>query len=195
MYRSIASRAKDSVIVCRTAQNTTNTGADYAIGIGASPANIWINGLSSIGYAGATDISSLYDICRVIKMEVSLMWDFNTSDVSSTGTAGMPIVYTAFDPTDNAQPTLSTIQQYASTRVSCVGDAKTGNRIVRTIYPRCQQLQSGMTIIQEKNPWVETISDIPYNGLKIYIDYIGTPNTNRIFMYTIKVWLECKVTK
>lgn len=195
MYRSIASRARDSVIICRTAQNNYVTSADAALGIGCSLQNVWINGVSTIGYAGASDIYNLYDVARVVKFTVDIMFDYNSADVSNTGTPGLPIVYTAFDPTDNSAPTLNSISQYSTCRIAMVGDAKNGNRVTRTVYPKLQQTQGAVALLTNANQWVETASDIPSNGLKVLIDHIGTPNVNRYYMIVVKVWIECKIAK
>lgn len=195
MYKSVGSRVTDSVIVCRTVQANYNTSADTALGLGWSPTYMWINGVSSIAIDGAADITGLYDVCRVRKVEVNLMVDYNSENASYNGTVGLPIVYTAYDPTDNASPTASSIRQYATLNINMMGDARVGNRVVRTIYPRLQQSQGGYSIINAQNQWVETGSDIPYNGIKIYMDQIGISNPNRYYMIVCKIYYECKISK
>lgn len=195
MYRSLASRGNDSVIVCRTVQANYNTSADAALGIGWSATYMWINGVSTTSIDGATDITNLYDVCRVRKVEVNICLDYNVHEASSTTSVGLPIVYTAYDPTDNATPTQQSIKQYATCKMSMMGDARVGNRVVRTFYPRLQQSQGSFSIVNPMNQWVETGSDIPYNGCKIYMDQIGISNPNRYYMIVCKIYYECKISK
>lgn len=195
IYKSLASKANDSVIVCRTVQRNVTTSADIGWGFGWSPTYLWVNGASDTAIPGAADITSLYDVCRVKKVECNIMFDFNGYEVSATGTVGLPIVYTAFDPTTNANPTQSSIQQMATTKINMIGDARDGNRVVRNIYPRLQQSQSGAVMIYQSNQWVETGSDIPYNGLALYVDMINISNPNRNAMFVFKIYYECKITK
>lgn len=195
MYKSIVARARDSVIVCRTVQRNITTSADLGIGFGWSPTYLWFNGVPDTAIPGASDLTNLYDVCRVRKVECNIMFDFNGYEVSATGTVGLPVVYTAYDPTTNASPTQSSIQQMATTRINMIGDARDGNRVVRTIYPRAQQTQGGATLLYSTNQWVETGSDIPYNGLALYVDMINISNPNRNAMFVFKIYYECKVTK
>lgn len=156
---------------------------------------MWINGVSTTAIDGASDITNLYDVCRVRKVEVNIMLDYNVHEASSTTSVGLPIVYTAFDPTDNATPTQQSIKQYATCRIDMMGDARNGNRVIRTFYPRLQQSQGSYSIINPMNQWVETGSDIPYNGAKIYMDQIGISNPNRYYMIVCKIYYECKISK
>lgn len=195
MYKSLSSRGNDVAIVCRTVQANYNTSADAALGLGWSATNMWINGVSTTSIDGATDITNLYDVCRVRKVEVNVMIDYNVHEAAATTSVGLPIVYTAFDPTDNAAPTSSSIRQYATCKIHMMGDARVGNRVVRTYYPRLQQSQGSYSIVNPMNQWVETGSDIPYNGCKIYMDQIGISNPNRYYMIVCKIYYECKISK
>lgn len=195
LYKSVSSRINDAVIVCRTVQSNHNTTADVTIGLGWSATNMWVNGISSYAIDGASDITNLYDIVRIKKVEVNILLDYNVHEVTATSSAGLPIVYTAFDPTDNAPPTAASIKQYATCKMEMMGDARVGNRVTRTFYPRLQNTQSSYAIINPLNNWVESGSDIPYNGCKIYMDQIGVSNPNRYYMIVCKIYYECKISK
>lgn len=197
MYKSISARTLDSVIVCRTVQRSINTTADVAWGFGFSPTYLWINGVQDVAVPGASDLTNIYDICRVAKVQCNIMFDFNVLDATA-GAGSLPVVYTAYDPTDNNTPTLSSIQQMATNRIHMVGDARNGNRITRTIYPKVRTTQSTGTssiMLTNQNQWQETGGDNPYNSLMLYVDFISSPQSARAMVCVFKIYYECKLAK
>lgn len=159
---------------------------DSGIGYGFAPLRLWINGATS-ATVYATDISFVWDLCRIVKVEVTILPGANSNDFD-TGTQNIPVAYHAFDPNSGAAPTLASIKQNSTCKIDRLDKV-----IRRTIYPN---LFNANAIVNSgwmrKDQFVSSSSDTPSYGFQLFVDNLGTANPNTIIRVYFKVFLEVK---
>lgn len=158
--------------VTRCVNFDTDLSVDGAFAFGFSPTYLWRNGVGSTSIDGAGDITSLYDECRIIKVKMIMLpgatgLDYALNSVTS-GQRNVPWVYTAPDHTDSATPSLTSIMQMDNLQVTSFDKP-----IVRVFKP-VLSTTSTSGILMPKGSWVASGSDVPYFGMKVYIDLATT---------------------
>jgi len=163
--------------------------ADLGRGFGFSPTHLWVNGASVVLIDGSSDISSLFDICRVMKVEVTIIPGTNTNDAASGASYVLPTLYEAFDPNDSTNPALNEIRQIASCRVH-----RADVLIRRTIYPLLAETNSLVSLgVSSQDRFVSTTNDIPAYGYKLFIDIGATAvATCRV---SFKIFYDCRQSR
>lgn len=182
----------NSIIIPRTVVYDTDLTVDVSKGFGFSATNLWVNGVSTTALGGASDITALFDLVRVAKVEITVQFGNNTFDYGintvGTGTRNMPYVYDAFDPSDSTNPALTDIRQMATCQMSMPDKA-----LCRTIYPVLQEPSAIVDIgAARKNKFMQSGTDIPWNGWKVYMDLYNTALTYDVLRFAFKIYFECK---
>jgi len=197
-YKPMARRGfpkYNSVTIARTVNYDVDFTADVAHGFGFSSTNLWVNGTSSTAIPGASELTALFDLIRIAKVEVTLLPGCDSLNYAnnslSSGTRNIPYVYTAYDPNDSGNPSLSDIQQ----NNTCKTDSF--NKVIkRTIYPQMTVGSQLLTDIGQnrRNIFVKSGVDSPWFGYKVYMDLQSVALTYDIARISFKIFYECRNT-
>jgi hypothetical protein len=166
--------------------------ADPSYGFGFSPTNLWVNGASSTAVAGVSEISALFELVRVAKVEIiylpgckSLPWSDNTV---TTGTRNIPWVYEGFDPHVSTTPTVAGLLEQGNVVIRSADDM-----FRKTIYPVLLD-DAGVvpTAVVNKHTFICTGVDTPANGWNFIADLDSVALTYDIGVIFFKIFYECK---
>lgn len=177
--------------ITRAVRYSVAFSADVALGFGVSPTYLWINNTSTVALDGAADMTSMFDLCRVKKIEMIILPAANVHelslDVVGTQFKNIPYVYIANDKSDSSNPTQASIMQMDGLRITSLD-----HPIRHTIYsPKCM---SASSVQSTAATWVATGSDVPFNGVKLVMD-ITTPSNYTEANINFIVTFECKDCK
>lgn len=191
IFRRYKTIRPSTTIVPRTVVHAVSLSTDIGIGFGFSNRNLWVDESSTTSIPGYTEIENLFDLYRIMKVEVSILPNSNVQDYATTSSIGIPYVFTAYDANSGAAPTYDVIQQYGTCRTDIADKV-----IRRTIYPRIPASGSSNVINagpSSKDMWVKTSTDIPSYGFLTWFDVTGS--TNSRLRVSFKIFYECKNVK
>lgn len=165
---------------------------DYGAGFGFSATRLWRNGSSYADIPVISEITDLFDMVRIAKVEIIVLPGCNNHNIADdsavTGVRNIPYVYCAPDYSDNAVPNLNTLLQSDKLLVTMLD-----HPVRRTIYPKLSSAASSGIVLGGNN-WVATGSDFPCNGIKFYMDVV----TNMAYVggkINFIIHFDCKHTK
>lgn len=209
-YRNKLMRSRSAIVAAPRSKQFTKTGqraiiplvANYDYSLTTDPSlsfsfdnrGYYINGtFNAIG--GATDINSVYELMRVMKVEFTILPATNGLDYSaqtlSTGVSNIPYIYRAFDynDPDNGR-TLAQIQQNPSCYIS------RADRVQRfTLWPKIQGTSTLVnTGMEDRNQFLQSTqsaSNSKWNGCVIYLDMVNEVWTYGSGRVVMKVFYEC----
>lgn len=172
--------------------------ADPIIAFQFDHANIWING-SNFAVGGLSDISAVYELIRVKKVEVTIMPAANSLDYNnqtlSTGQTNIPYMYTAVDYTN---PTLALTHASIKQNPTCKMHSF-DKTIKRTFYPRCQRDSDLVDVgMNDKNLFVRAntgSSQLRWNGFQMAGDLSSQPWTYGGGRIDFKIFYECIMSR
>lgn len=152
-------------VIATTITDTIDlTTADGFYGYGFAPLNLWINGVSAFSYP--TSVLNIWDLCRVVKVEISVSANSNSADFSSSTVPLIPYAFDAFDPNDNNAPvSITEIQQNSTCQMFRLDRVHK-----RTIYPQIQVANVIDTGSNRKNRFINSAVNLAMNGYKLVID-------------------------
>lgn len=182
----------NTVIVKRSVRYTFDLNTDNPAGFGFSPTYLWVSGTSTTAIDGASDLTSMFEECRIAKVQCILLPGTNVHEIATdsavTGARSIPWLYTGVSYTAAGASTMPSILQNDQLRVDLAD-----HKIVRTIYPRMTSTSSS-GIALPKNTYVATGTDIPFFGLLTYMDVYASLPYN-VFSWTFIIHYECKNSK
>lgn len=187
--------SSNSVIIPRTVDYDENLTADYSHGFGFSATTLYINGVPVQTYSGASEVYNLFDLVRVVKVEVTLIPGASSLDINTPSLGApynLPYVYEAFDPNDSTNPSLNDMRELATLRTH-----QFSKPIRRTIYPVMNEGNNVINTGQARKDMFcrSDTSDIVWYGWKCYMDMISQVLTYVTVRASFKVFLECKQSK
>lgn len=169
---------------------TLGTDANY--GFGFSPTYLWVNDVSTNSINGASDISGLFEMCRIVKVKMILLPTANvhetTNDSVTTGVRNIPYVYYAPDYSSNGSTTQSSMNQMDGLRITSFD-----HPIQLTVRPKLSSTTSS-GILLSGSSWVKPDTDVPYNGIRMYID-VANAQTYLGGRAAFIITFECKNCK
>lgn len=182
----------NSCIISRTVDHDIAFDGNYGYGFGFSPTHLWINQVSTTAISGASEIAALFDLVRIVKVEVTVLPGQNFmgygSNTSGTGVRNIPIMYHCYDPNDGLNPTLSSSQENNTCKVDILDKI-----IKRTIYPQMTVGNQLMTDIgsSRKDVFVKSSYDSPWYAFKAFfdLDELLAYDAARI---SFKIFYECR---
>lgn len=187
-----APRAGGPVVVKRAVfWDVTSGAADFNSGFGFSSTYLWRNDAQSTAIDGASDMTNLFDMCRIKKVECIITPYGNVHEFAndSTTTKALPVIYIAADKNDSIAPNAASIMQYDNLHITCL------DHVVRyTCYPRITT-GSGAISLNRNAAWVNTGSDIPYYGIKMHVDWPQAQVSLTGFRVNFIITFECKDSK
>lgn len=161
--------------------------ADTGVSFGFSPTNIWVDGVSGLNYP--LDISGIWDLCRVQKVEMTIMCTANSLEFGATATTPIPVCYHAFDPNTSTIPTLTSIRQNST----CQSD-RCDKVIRRTFYPNIVPDAVVDLGNARKNKFLSVYRDDPFNGILCFFDTFSTAPAAVAARFSFKVFLEVRAS-
>jgi len=184
-----APRASGVSLVKRTVSYDHSFNVDAAYGFGFSPTYLWVNGSATTAIVSASDITNLYDCVRVKYVDVIITPFCNVHeyavDTATTGIRNIPILYMAEDKTDSSVPNINTLLQEDTLKVDML------DKVIRhRCYPRINTGSDTINLSYGKQ-WIVAGSDIPANGIKMYIDTINA-QTYAGVRFNFIITYECK---
>jgi len=187
-------RSNTCIIPC-IVDYDANLTADPAIGFGWSPNALWVNGSSYSVIPGTTDLAAVFDLMRVVKVEVTILAGANSLDYANntvtTGSRQIPWVYDCYDPNSGGNPSLAEVRENATCKTNLLAGA-----IRRTIYPNLGQYGQTINVgAGASTTFVPSIVDLPSFGWKVYIDMSQQVWTYNILRFSFKVFYECRSSK
>lgn len=166
---------------------------DLAAGFGFSATQLWRNGTALSGIDGASDMTNMFDLCRIVKVEIVALPACNMHelayDSSLSGIRNLPYLYCAYDQTDCLDPNISSILQFDGLQITSFDKPYR-----RTFYPKLATASSGGIVLANTN-WVSTGTDIPYCGIKLYLDNQANNVPYAGLMLNFIITYECKNPK
>jgi len=192
-YKELSS-SYNRTIISQTVDYDYDLTVDVTAGFSFTGQALYRNGVSVVNYSDASSIAALYDLCRVHKVEMTILpgnsdFDYNNNGLSS-GSRNIPYLYTALDYTDSANPSLANVRENSTCQV-----ARLDKVYRRTFYPR--QPNNNVTDMgaNRKNLFTGTDSISQYMGIKVYIDLAQQVWTYNIGRISFKVFLELRDSK
>lgn len=189
------SLGSNSCIIPLTVDDNVNFATDPAFGYGWSPFALWRNGVSYLAIPGQADMAAVFDMARVVKVEITILpgnnvLDYGTNSLS-TGQRQIPYVYDAYDPNSSGNPTLAEMREHATCRVNSLTKP-----IRRTIYPNLGMYGNVVNVGQtRKDLFVPTAVDLPAFGWKVLMDVQQETLPYCIARISFKVFFECRNSK
>lgn len=181
-----------NTFVTRCVNYDTGYAVDSNFGFGFSPTYLWVNGVSTTSIDGASDIQNLFEMCRVVQVKMILLPAANVHETSvdtvTSGTRNIPYVYYAPDYSSNASTTQASMNQMEGLRVTSLD-----HPIRLTIKPRLSSTSSSGILLSGSN-WCVPNTDVPYNGIRVYIDTLIAQNYLQA-RFSFVITYECKNTK
>lgn len=187
--------SSNSCIIPLTVEDDLALTADISRGYGFSATNLWVNGVSSTAIPGASDITALFDLVRIKKIEITILPGANElaypASTVGTGVQNIPFVLEAYDPTDSTNPSAANMRELATCRSHLLDKV-----IRRNIYP-CVKDASGIINVglSRKDTFIQSGTDLPYFGWKVYADMVTNVWTYNIVRISFKVYFECRQSK
>lgn len=187
--------SSNTCIIPCTVEHDVDLTADISRGFGFSAINLWINGVATTPIPGATDITALFDLVRVKKVEITIIPGANElsfpASTVTTGVQNIPYVLEAYDPTDSTNPSANNVRELATCR-----SHRLDQIIRRTIYP-CLKDASGIVNVGQsrKDTFTQSGSDLPWFGWKVYADMVTNVWTYNTCRFSFKVFYECRQSK
>lgn len=171
--------------------------ADLALGVGFSQGYLYVNGSQSTAIPGATDIQALFDLMRVMKVEITMLPGSASLDIANntvgTGTRNIPYVYDCFDPNSGGNPSLPEMRESATTLVRSFD-----RMLKRTIYPNVGFNTGGLVNVGQSRRDLfmnSTGTDVAAYGWKCLMDLYNTALTYVVCRISFKVYYECRNSK
>lgn len=188
------SSSYNRTIISQTVDFDYDLTVDFTAGFSFSGQSLFRNGVSVANYTDASSIAALYDLCRVHKVEMTILpgnsdFDYNNNGLSS-GARNIPYLYTCIDYTDSANPALSEVKDNSTCQV-----ARLDKVYRRTFYPRAPSNNIVDMGTNRLNVFSQANTTIQYQGIKIYIDLAQQVWTYNIGRISFKVFLELRCTK
>lgn len=189
-------KSNSCIIPCVVDYDHTFT-ADLALGVGFSQGYLYVNGSQSTAIPGATDIQALFDLMRVMKVEITMLPGSASLDIANntvgTGTRNIPYVYDCFDPNSGGNPSLPEMRESATTLVRSFD-----RMLKRTIYPNVGFNTGGLVNVGQSRRDLfmnSTGTDVAAYGWKCLMDLYNTALTYVVCRISFKVYYECRNSK
>jgi len=184
-----APRIGGITLVKRTVAYDHTFNVDAAYGFGFSPTHLWVNGAANTSIGSASDITNLYDCVRVKYVDVIITPYANVheyaTDTVTTGVRNIPILYMAEDKTDSDVPNINSLLQEDTLKVDML------DKVIRhRVYPRINTGSNTINMNYGKQ-WIVAGSDIPANGIKVYVDTINAQTYTGV-RFNFVITYECK---
>lgn len=188
-------RQSNSCVIALTSEADLDLTADIARGFGFSATRLWANGSSLQDIPGAADLTAVFDLVRIQKVEVTILPGANqlalNSSTVGTGVQNIPFLLDAFDPTDSTNPSAANIRELSTARSNLLDKV-----IRRTIYPTLSDASGIINVGQSrKDTFVRSGTDLPWFGFKMYADMVTNVWTYNIVRVSFKIFYECRQSK
>jgi len=173
----------NKTIIATVVEYDTTIATDIQFGFGFSPTDLWVNGTSTLAYP--TSVSGIWDLVRVVKVEVTVMMSSNSKEVNSVGSM-LPYCLDAFDP-NSGTASFASIRQNSTCQIFRADAVRK-----RTIYPNLLQ-SSGVVDVgrNRKNMFVGAGQDQPWYGYHFCLD-TNIAMSDQPIRFAFKVFLECR---
>lgn len=176
------------------------------IGVGCSGTGLILTQNSATelttAWAGASDIPSLYDAYRIVKMELTITFNQNTSNVNDP-TRVLPWMYVVDDYNDINTGAGSGLELYQKPSVKQIVLGRNSNKswdYKRSIVPKVAQIAYAGTVSGYLEPkakqWVNTsagltgiFTDVHHYGFKVAID--PTASTSTAILGRVRFFVKC----
>lgn len=171
--------------------------ADPAFAYSFDTGKIYVNGAAGATIAGCTEIAAVFDMARLMKVDVTIIPSANSLDYPDqtvgSGVTNIPFMYTCVDWNDNVTPTFAEVQQNATCQV-----ARLDKVFKRTFYPRLEGSNGIIDVgLNERNKFMHTTaaSTQHWNGFKMFIDMAAQVWTYGSGRIVFKLYYECMQSK
>lgn len=179
----------NSIFISRTVDLDLDFASDATKGFGFSPQYLVVNGVLTTLIPGSSTMISMFDLVRIVKVEMTVIPSYDSLDWGNTSAAAvknLPYFYHAFDANDGTNPSLADMRSNSTTRTDVLNKP-----IRRTFYPR---LLNANSIISETavRSWSKSDQNNIWYGVKTYADCISTFNSGAFARYSFKITYEAK---
>lgn len=191
---------RGSTFLTRTVAYSVTLGGNVFAAFAWSQTSLWVNGTSAVTIDGAGDITALFDLVRVAKVDCHVNFNYsvvNTSGIAAAGT--LATVRDAPDYNDCIIPTDSSLNQMQGVRFRQANSQM--NLIKTTVYPRVPFTQSNGAAtgpidirMDRKSIFVPTGLDIPFYGWKVSLAF-DSADAEMVAFFKFIVHYECRGTK
>jgi hypothetical protein len=183
----------NSTFVTRCVEYDISLSASIAKGFGWSPTYLWVDEVSTTAIPGVSDIQSLFERTRVVKVKMIVMPSANvhetTNDSSGTGVRNLPWLYAAPNFGTTNVPTMSSISQLEGLRIALLDKP-----FQYTIRPKPSGYSTGGVLVNPGDCWMNTDTDDPYYGFQVFIDQYTSQAYVKV-RFNFIVTFECQGTK
>lgn len=195
--RSIGSRnpGQRTVVALSGSRNFPLT-ADPTCALSFDMSGFYVNGTVNT-IQGLSELVAVYDMLRVMKVEVTLLPAANSLDLANqtitSGVTNIPYIYHAIDFNDETTPTLAELQQNPTTKID-----RADRVIRRTFYPRVDGSNGIIDVgTNHKNLFMRSnaSSTQKWFGFKWYGDMVFQTWTYGNITMNVKVFYECMQSK
>jgi len=160
--------------------------------------NIYIDGGSNTSPGtnpinGATELSPVFHLSRVAKVEMTFVPSSNGNDYSSGSLVAVPVLGTASNYISGTVQAQADMMQKPDFR----SDMLT-KQIKRTFYPRLEGSNGIVDVgVNRRNLFEATSSGSTqrWRGCDVFIDPVNGVSTNQICTIYVKVFLECMASR
>jgi len=157
---------------------TVDNGIGFAFDTLGAYINSTISGTQFFAINGLTELSGVYEILRLVKVEFTVMASANALDMSATSTGSpfaLPILYAGPDYNDNDVPTLNIMNQNPLTTTHRM------DKVIRkTVYCKMEGSNGVIDVgANQRNLFQQAgiASTQQWHGMKFFIDMTGSASS------------------
>lgn len=193
LQRDVA--ASNTAIIPLISSYDTDLTTDVSKGFGFTTAALWVNGVSVQAISGAAEVAAVFDLMRIVKVEITMIPGYNTLEITNSTAGGinaLPYLYHAFDPNDSTNPSLTEMEGNSTTMIS---DFTSVHR--RTIHPNLLINTAIADLSRTRsNEFVKSGDNShQYVGFKVFADLVASTYQYAKCRFVFKIFYECTSSK
>lgn len=151
---------------------------DLSIDFSLSEMNLYVGGTVSntVSIPGSTDFTALFEMWKIDKVELSMMFSSNAVSPGTITAPTSPILVVAFDPNDTSVTSLNSLLQVNGNRIIQIANIRGESGYTTSFVPRCKAQSNtvpvtGNGLLMPIGQYISTDSPATtHNGIKMFYD-------------------------
>lgn len=171
----------------------TDNGIGFSFDTLGAYINSTVNGTQFFSISGLTELSGVYEILRLVKVEFTVMGTFDGMDIDNATAIGLPMGWAGPDYNDNDVPTKIIMQQNPRVQFFQVGKP-----FKCAVYPKMEGSNGVIDVgINQRNLFQQAgiASTQQWHGMKFFFDCVTGTNSNNLINIQYKCFFEGMMTK
>jgi len=171
----------------------TDNGIGFSFDTLGAYINSTVNGTQFFSISGLTELSGVYEILRLVKVEFTVIGTFDGMDIDNATAIGLPLGWAGPDYNDNDVPTKIIMQQNPRVKFFQVGKP-----FKCVVYPKMEGSNGVIDVgVNQRNLFQQAgiASTQQWHGMKFFFDCVTGTNANNLINIQYKCFFEGMMTK